>query len=91
MEKEKIKQIYQKYDIIVDDRSMDKILKNKQTVEGLMRIYKDEEIESMNYIFGKDRENKYFTENELNIASKINLFSREALNIWKRKIMEVNV
>lgn len=48
MEKEKIKQIYQKYDIIVDNRSMDKILKNKQTVEGLMRIYKDEEIESMN-------------------------------------------
>lgn len=83
MEKEKIKQIYEKYDIVVTDDVIEAILKNNKKVEGLKRVYKEEEIESMNYIFGKDRENKYFTKRELNIASKINLLSREALNICR--------
>lgn len=66
-------------------------MKNEKTVKGLMQIYKDEKIESMNYIFGKERTNMYFTEKELSIASKINLFSREVLELWKTKITEVKV
>lgn len=91
MQKEKIKQIYQKLDIVISEEDIDKIMKDTKTVEGLMRIYKEEENESMNYIFGKDRSNLYFTEKELSIASKINLFSREVLELWKRKLMEVKV
>ena len=82
MEKEKIKQIYEKYDIVVTDDVIEAILNNKK-VEGLKRVYKEEEIESINYKFGKDREKKNFTKRELNIASKINLLSREALNICR--------
>lgn len=84
MEKrEKIKQIYQKLDIIVDDEIIDGILKNEETVKGLMRIYKDEEIDSMNYIFGKPHDNKYFTEEELNFISKIDLFDRKVIRVFK--------
>ena len=92
MEKEKIKQIYQKFEIIVDDQTIENILKDKEKVQGLMRIYKDEEIDSMNYIFGKDNNNKYFTEFELQAASKINLFNRKVLkrcrSIWANNEIE---
>ena len=83
MEKEKIKQIYQKLDIIVDDEIIDGILKNEETVKGLMRIYKDEEIDSMNYIFDKPHDNKYFIEEELNFISKIDLFDRRVIETFK--------
>lgn len=89
---EKIKQIYQKFDIIVDDQIIENILQDKEKVQGLMRIYKDEEIDSMNYIFDKDRNNKYFTEFELQAASKINLFNRKVLkacrSIWVNNEIE---
>ena len=51
---EKIKQIYEKLDIIVREEDIDKIIKDESKVKGLMRIYKNEKIESMNYIFGKE-------------------------------------
>jgi len=92
MEKEKIKQIYQKFDIIVDDKTIENILQDKDKVQGLMRIYKDEEIDSMNYIFNKPHDNKYFTEFELQAASKIDLFNRKILkacrSIWKNNEIE---
>ena len=95
MEKEKIKQIYQKFDIIVSEDVIESVLQDKEKTKGMMKIYKDEEIESMNYIFGKDRNNKYFTEFELQAVSKIDLFNRKVLeickNIWKREFKEVNV
>lgn len=60
-----------------------------------MRLYKDEEIDSMNYIFGKDRNNKYFTELELRLASKIDLFNRKTIefykNIYEKEYREVKV
>lgn len=71
------------------------MLQNKKTVEDLMRIYKNEKIESMNYIFGKPYDNKYFTKAELQATSKINLFDRKVLetykNIWEKKFKEVRV
>ena len=54
-----------------------------------MRTYKNEEIDSMNEIFGKDYNNKVFTEKELEFASKMDLFDRYMINvakeIWKVK------
>lgn len=69
--KEKIKKVYQKNNIIIRDESIEVIMQSKEKAERLMRLYKDEETDSMNYIFGKDRNNKYFTELELRLASKI--------------------
>lgn len=49
----------------------------------------------MNYIFGKDRNNKYFTELELRLASKIDLFNRKTIefykNIYEKEYREVKV
>ncbi len=48
-----------------------------------MRLYKQEEIDSMNYIFGKPENNKKFTKFELKAISKIDLFDRKVINICK--------
>lgn len=48
-----------------------------------MRLYKQEEIDSMNYIFGKPESNKKFTKFELKAISKIDLFDRKVVNICK--------
>lgn len=90
MEKrEKVKQIYQKFNVNVGEDYINEIMKNKERVEGLMRTYKDEEIDSMNEIFGKDYNNKVFTEKELEFVSKMDLFDRYmievAKEIWKVK------
>ncbi len=74
--KEKIRKIYQKNNIIVNDETIEAIIQDKERTKGLMKLYKDEEIESMNYIFGKSKDNMYFTQLELKIASKIDLFDK---------------
>ena len=51
--KEKIRKIYQKNNIIVNDETVEAIMQDKERTKGLMRLYKDEEINSMNYIFRK--------------------------------------
>ncbi|MCI8470406.1 MAG: hypothetical protein HFJ35_02780 [Clostridia bacterium] len=81
--KEKIRKVYQKNNIIVNHETVEAIMQDKVRTEGLMRLYKKEEIESMNYIFGKDRENKQFTEFELELASKVNLFNRKVVEIYR--------
>lgn len=48
-----------------------------------MRLYKQEEIDSVNYIFGKPESNKKFTKFELKAISKIDLFDRKVINICK--------
>ena len=48
-----------------------------------MRDYKPEEIGAMNYIFGKEENNKQFDEFELSCASKIDLFDKKVVNICK--------
>ena len=84
MEKrEKVKQIYNKLGIIVGEDYIDGIMENKERLEGMMRLYKEEEIDSMNYIFGKNDDNKYFTEFEVELASKIDLFDRNMIEICK--------
>lgn len=93
--KEKIKKIHQKNNIIVDDDYIENAMKDKERVKGFMRLYKEEEIENMNYIFEKDKNNKYFSEFELQLASKLNLFNRKLVEkhkkIYERECKEVNV
>lgn len=58
-------------------------MKNKETVKQFMRLYEQEEIESMNYILGKPLENNVFTKFELELCSKIDLFNRKTVEICK--------
>ena len=44
-EKEKIKKIYSKHDIKVDENYIDDIIKDENRVKAFMKIYKQEEIE----------------------------------------------
>lgn len=81
--KEKIKKSLSKNNIIVNDETIEAIMQDKKRTEGLMRLYKDEEINSMNYIFGKDKNNKIFTKFELEATSKIDLFNRNTVKIRK--------
>ena len=58
-------------------------MKDKEKVKQFMRLYKEEELESMNYILGKSKDNKYFTQFELEAMSKIDLFNRKVVEICK--------
>lgn len=90
MEKrEKIKQIYQKYDVKIGEDYLEGIMNNRRRVDSLMRMYKNEEIDSMNEIFGKDYSNLYFTQEELEFVAKMDLFDpytiKVAKEIWNVK------
>ena len=88
-EKEKIKQIYQKLEVGIREEDIDLILKDKEKTKQFMKSYKQEELDSMNYIFGKPDNNKVFTQFELEAVSKIDLFDRTQVeaskNIWKSR------
>lgn len=56
---------------------------DEERTKGIIKLYKQEELESMNYILGKPADNKEFTEFELEGMSKINLFNRKVVNICK--------
>lgn len=87
--KRKIKQIYKKYSAKIGEDYLEGIMNNPQRVDSLMRMYKDEEINSMNEIFDKDDNNKCFTKEELEFANKMDLFDpymiKVAKMIWKQK------
>lgn len=88
-EREKIKKIYEKSNVKVSEDYIDNIMKDKARVKDFMRMYKQEEIWSMNEILGKSYDNNYFTEFELEAMSKLNLFDRRIIKlaklIWQNK------
>lgn len=81
--KEKIKKIYEKYEIKVSDEYIENAMKDKNRVKAFMREYKQEEINSMNYILGKPYDNLTFTKFELEAMSKIDLFNKKVIKICK--------
>lgn len=93
--KEKIRKIYQKNNVKVDDDYIENAMKDKERVKAYMRLYEEEKLESMNYILGKDRDNKNFTEFELKALSKVNLFNRKVIKwcklIWDNRDNEENL
>lgn len=82
--KEKIKKIYQKNGIKIDDDFIEYKMQNKKTVEQFKLLYEQEEVESMNYILGKPLDNTIFTKNEIKLCSKIDLFDRKTVEICKK-------
>lgn len=93
--KEKIKKYIKKNGIEVDDEYIEYKMKDKEKVKQFMRIYKQEEVNSMNYILGKPKDNQIFTKDELELMSKVNLFDRKVVevckNIYENEKKEVNV
>lgn len=78
--KEMIRKVYQKADIQVDDDYIENKMKSKKKVEQFKILYKQEEMESMNYILGKPLDNATFTEDEVELCSEIDLFDRKLVN-----------
>ena len=70
-------------------------MKDKEKVKQFMRIYKQEEVNSMNYILGKPKDNQIFTKDELELMSKVKLFDRKVVevckHIYENEKKEVNV
>ena len=56
---------------------------DEERTKGLIKLYEQEEINSMNYILGKPEGNKIFTMFELEAMSRIDLFNRKIVNICK--------
>lgn len=93
--KEMIRKVYQKLGVEVDDEYIEYKMQDKEKVKQFMRIYKEEEINSMNYVLGKTKSNLVFTKEELELCSKINLFNRKVIkackDIYENEKKEVNV
>lgn len=81
--KEMIRKVYQKNGINVDDEYIEGILEDKQRTNNILRLYKQEEMDSMNYILGKDKDNKIFTKFELEAMNTIDLFNKKVVNVCK--------
>ena len=58
-------------------------MQDNERTKGLLKLYKNEEIKSMNYVFGKKEDNKYFTKFELELASQINLFNIKVVEMCR--------
>lgn len=48
-------------------------------VKNFVRFYENEEIQSMNFIFGKNNNNNWFTQEELAFVCDFDLMNREHL------------
>ena len=78
-----IRKVYQEGGIQADDDYIEYKMKDKKKVEQFIEIYQQKEIDSMNYILGKPENNLIFTEDEIEICSKIDLFDRKTVEMYK--------
>ena len=81
--KDRIKNYYKSEKIKVDDEFVRGVIADKNRANKLIKFLELIEIKAMNYIYGKDENNKYFTEYEIESASKVNLFDKKVVNICK--------
>lgn len=51
----------------------------KTKAKNFIRFYNDEEIQSMNFLFGKNDSNNWFTQEELAFACDVDLLDRSNL------------
>lgn len=81
--KERIKNYYRSEKIEVDDEFVNGVITDKDRANKLIKFFEPIELNAMNYIFGKEKDNKQFSELELNCASKIDLFDIKVVNLCK--------
>ena len=63
----------------------------KNKVKNFIRYYNDEEIQSMNFLFGKNYTNNWFTQEELAFACDVDLCDREKLEVAKINWQDINL
>lgn len=78
---EKIKKYYTEMGIKVDDTYIEGMSKDRK--KDIIRLYKQEEIKSMNYILGKPEDNLIFTKFQLQLMGTINLVNKKIVEICK--------
>lgn len=81
--KDRIQNYYKSEKIKVDDEFVSGVIADKDRANKLIKFFEPIEIKAMNHIYGKDENNKYFTEYELESASKVNLFDKKVVNLCK--------
>lgn len=81
--KDRIKNYYKSMNIKVDDEFVNGVIEDKNRANKLIKFFEPIEQEAMNYIIGKDKNNKVFSEFELNALSIVNLFDKDLVNICK--------
>lgn len=93
--KEKIRCVYKKHGVRVNDETMEAILEDKKRTKALLHRYKEEKLESMNYILGRPSDNKVFTKYELKAMNEVDLFNRKVVEwcklIWDNRNNEENL
>jgi len=62
----------------------------KTKVKNFIKFYNDKEIQSMNFLFGKNNSNNWFTQEELAFASDFDLLSKENLEIARSSWLNKN-
>ena len=62
----------------------------KTKVKNFIRFYNDEEIQSMNFLFGKNDTNTWFTQEELSFACDVDLYNKENLEVAKNNWININ-
>ena len=68
---------------------MGEVVKSK--VKNIIRYYNNEEIQSMNFLFGKSNSNNWFTQEELSFACDVDLHNREKLVEAKNNWLNINL
>lgn len=81
--KDRIKNYYKSEKVKVDDEFVSGVIADKDRANKLIKFFEPIEVKAMNYIYGKDENNKYFTEYELESASKVNLFDKKVVKLCK--------
>ena len=81
--KDRIQNYYKSEKIKVDDEFVSGVIADKDRANKLIKFFVPIELNAMNYIFGKEKDNKQFSELELNCASKIDLFDIKVVNLCK--------
>ena len=66
-----IRKVYQKGGVQVEDDYIEYKMKDKKKVQSFKEFYRQEEIDSMNYILGKPKNNTIFKIEELELCYKI--------------------
>lgn len=81
--KDRIKNYYKSEKIKVDDEFVNGVIADKDRANKLIKFFEPIELNAMNYILGKDKDNKVFSEYELNALSVIDLFNKKVVNLCK--------
>lgn len=81
--KEKIKNYYARMGVKVDNDYIESILKDGKRTNEIIRLYKQEEVNQMNIMFGKEIGNSMFTGEELTFANQFDLCDKHVVKIAK--------